>query len=90
MAKTNHAWTPPPWEDSDARAVHAVMHGEADAEMQRRAMKWIIEKCCGTYEQAFRSGKPDDTAFALGRQFVGQQIIALPQKLDIVKARRKV
>ena len=88
--KTSESWHPVPWEDADANAVAAVMEGKANEDQQRRAMDWIIYKCCGTYDMPYRPGPDDrDTNFALGRMFVGQQIIALPKKLLIVKSRRK-
>jgi hypothetical protein len=61
---------------ADATAVRAVADGTADADQQKRAMKWIIEKAAMTYDLAyFQTDR--DTAFALGRVFVGQQIVGL-------------
>lgn len=87
----NAPWKPPRAEIADMESIRAVMNGEADATQQRRAMKWIIESCCGTYEMPYRPGEDGrrDTDFALGRQFVGQQIVAMPHKLLIIKQARK-
>ena len=90
MSKTLHwAILPPVWDDADAAAIRACMVGEASKEQQARAMKWIIEKACGTYEWAFDPNSQRNTEVALGRQFVGKQIIALPLKLDVIKTSRR-
>ena len=91
MAGKNQNWIIPEWEDADAVAIRCLLEGTADADQQRRGMRWIIEKCCGTYDMAFRPGQEGqrNTDFCLGRQFVGQQIIALPKKFMIVKTARR-
>lgn len=86
----NAPWIPPKWEDHEAVAIDAVCKGEATPEQQRYAMDFIVNKLCGTYDMPYHSGSADDTAFACGRMFVGQQIVALPKKYQIIKnARRK-
>lgn len=61
---------------ADAIAIQALIRGEADKEQQQRALRWIIEQASGMYEFHFY---PEDrqTSFALGRSFVGQQIVKL-------------
>lgn len=81
-------WKPPKWELADAHAIQAVIHGEATKEQQIRAMKYIVDTLCGTYEFHY-FGNEGDTAFALGKAFVGQQIVALPAKLKIVNQTRR-
>lgn len=67
---------PPPYELADATAFQALQRGEAEPYQQQRALKWLIEKCAGTYEfQYYPSDR--DTSFALGRAFVGQQVVKL-------------
>jgi hypothetical protein len=47
--------------------------------MQQRALKFIIENLCGTYDLSYRPG-PDgdrDTTLAEGKRFVGLQIVKL-------------
>jgi len=89
MAKQDHApWKPPAWEEADAYAIKALMEGTASADMQRRAMDWIIKNLCGTYDMVYHSASDRDTVFAAAKQFVGQQIVAMPQKLRIVKSAR--
>lgn len=71
---------------ADATAVRAVADGTANADQQKRAMKWIIERAAMTYELAyFQTDR--DTSFALGRAFVGQQIVGL-LKLNTSALRR--
>ncbi len=85
----NHPWMPPAYNVADAVAIQALMTGKADANQQQRALKWIIEVCSGTYDQSYRPGAQEgerDTTFALGRQFVGQQIVKLT-RLNVSKLR---
>ena len=81
QAAEDHApWKPPEYDQADAAAIQALVEGRAGSAQQKRAIKWIIEKACGTYDFAFRPGGAEgerDTGIALGRQFVGQQIVKL-------------
>lgn len=60
----------------EASAMQALLAGTATPHQQQSALKWIIEQASGTYEAHFY---PTDreTAFSLGRCFVGQQIVKL-------------
>lgn len=74
------AWLPVPYEPADIEALQALSRGECPAHLQKRALDWIIRTAAGTYEPAFRSdadGGERETAFALGRAYVGQQIVKL-------------
>lgn len=74
------AWTPPDFDHADVTAIQAVYEGIADPAQQRRALTWIIEGAALTYDQPFRSdadGGDRETTFALGRMFVGQQVVKL-------------
>jgi hypothetical protein len=68
-------------------AVHALSRGEASPHQQTEVLKWIIEFVAGVNEHQFY---PDDrqTAFSLGRKFVGDQIIKVT-KMDLSKLRSK-
>ena len=79
---------PAPWEPADASAIQALVRGEADSFQQQRAMKWIIEQASGMYEFQFYPGDRE-TAFALGRGFVGQQIVKLT-KVNLMNQRREL
>lgn len=72
-------WKPPLWDDADAGALQALQRGDAPPYLQQRALKFIVEKLCGTYDLHYRPGAdgPRDTVFALGRAFPGQQIVKL-------------
>lgn len=67
---------PVPYELADATALQALQRGDAEPFQQQRALKWLIEQAAGTYEfQYYPSDR--DTSFALGRAFVGQQVVKL-------------
>lgn len=70
-------WKPSAWEIPDAGAMQALSRGDASPDQQKRALQYIIESLCGTYDMSYRSGKPDDTAFAEGKRAVGLQIVKL-------------
>ena len=70
-------WLPVPWELADISAIQSLEQGNASPEQQTRALKWIMYTAAGLNDFAYRPGSEDgrrDTDFALGRQFVGQQI----------------
>lgn len=71
------AWHPPKWERADVAAIQALARGEADAEQQARALRWIVNSACATYEMPYRPEGDRDTAFYAGRIFAGQQIVKL-------------
>lgn len=77
---------PAPYDLADASAIQALIRGEAEPHQQQRALKWIIEQAAGTYEFNFYPSDRE-TAFALGRGFVGQQIVKL-SKLNLSTLRR--
>lgn len=76
-AATEHApWLPVPTSDRAAALLKAMQRGECPPDGQQWVLRWIIEEVCGTYDWAYRPGAGDrDTNIALGRQFVGQQIV---------------
>ena len=77
---------PAEWELADADAIQALMRGDADEGQQQRAVKWIVEQAAGTYQFHYYAGDRD-TAFALGRAFVGQQIVKMT-KMNLSVLRR--
>jgi hypothetical protein len=77
-AAASDAWLPAEYELADISAVQALQRGDASADQQRRALAWIINSACRTYDFAYRPGANDrDTNLALGRQFAGQQLVKL-------------
>jgi hypothetical protein len=65
---------------ADAYAIQACINGTADARQQKRAMDWILNVAAKTFDQPYFDNARD-TDFALGKAFVGKQIILL-SKLD--------
>ena len=80
-------WAPVAYEVADIGAVQGLLAGTASPEQQRRALRWVIEVACGTYDFHYQPGSERDTAFGLGRAFVGQQIVKLT-KLNLSSIRR--
>jgi hypothetical protein len=80
--------TIPEYTVADAAALQACVRGDATSEQQQRAVNWVIYQAAATYDFAFRPGDTDrETNVALGRQFVGQQIVKL-LKLNTAALRR--
>ena len=71
------AWMPPEWDLPDAKALQQLAKGDATPEQQKRALRWIVETACATYDQPYRPESARDTDFACGRMFVGQQVVKL-------------
>lgn len=80
-------WYPPVYELADFYAIKNLAAGSASPEQQRRALKWIVENACGTYDLSYRPNSDRDTAFAEGRRFVGLQIVKAVQ-LDMTKLKK--
>lgn len=85
------AYKPADYSPEDAAALQALQKGVANAAQQQRALDWIVLQACRTYDFAFRPGANDrDTNIALGRQFVGQQIVKLLNiKIGILTRRQQ-
>ena len=78
---------PPPYDLPDVSAIQALHRGDATPDQQQRALKWIVERAAGAYE--FNYYPTDrDTSFALGRAFVGQQVVKL-LKLSLAELNHK-
>lgn len=70
-------YLPVPYELADAYAIRAVAGGTADADQQRRAIRWLVDRAAGTYELEFRPEGERESIFASGRRFVGLQLVKL-------------
>lgn len=70
-------WKPSHYENADAGAIQALMRGDAPPHLQQRAIKYIVEVLCGTYDMSYRSNSDRDTCFAEGKRAVGLQIVKL-------------
>ncbi len=60
----------------DATAMQALANGAANEGQQKRALDWILTSACGLPVWGYRESQRE-TDIALGRQFVGQQIVGL-------------
>lgn len=72
-------WAPPTPDLPDVVALKALAQGSATPEQQIRALKFIVEKVAGTYEEVYCPGADGDrnTAYALGKRRVGTYIVSL-------------
>lgn len=71
------AWAPPDYEVADAAAFQALARGDASEHQQKRALEYLVNTLCGTYDLSYRPSGDRDTAFAEGRRFVGLQVVKL-------------
>ncbi len=69
----------PDWEPADALALQALQRGDASPDQQIKALEWILYKAAGTNEEHYAKGLNGDrdTAYGLGRAYVGRVIITL-------------
>jgi hypothetical protein len=68
---------PAKWEEADVGAIQALNRGDATEYQQKRALRFIIESICLTYDQPFSEVSERLTDFACGRMFCGQQIVKM-------------
>jgi hypothetical protein len=80
-------WRPADYEAADVTAIQLLERGECTPELQKRALNWIINHVCATYDQSYR-GDPHDTAFAEGKRYCGNTIVKM-LKLDPAQVRRE-
>lgn len=97
MSTKREAWHPPSFDrdgkghpntytKADIRALQALAQGEAGEGDQKRALDWIINHACLTYDEPFRPGQTDVSAYLMGRRAAGMAIVKLlklkPEILD--------
>jgi hypothetical protein len=92
--KRKEIWHPPAYSDDDIRAIQSIALFAMGATTPwkpgqeppaptpldcKRALDWIINHACATYENAFVANDPNGRigAFMEGRRFSGQQIVKL-------------
>ena len=70
-------WHPPLYNKEVMRAVQALATGTAGPGDQQKALNWIIETACLTYDEPFRPCSPDVINYMLGRRSIGLAIVKL-------------
>lgn len=70
-AQATHAELP------DAVAIKALAEGKADEWQQKRALHWIMTVAAMQNGNAFYPESPMETAYAMGRKYVAEQIVGL-------------
>ena len=75
MKDKSSPWIPPEVPLAVTLAIKGLANGTANDAQQKRALNWIVETLCGTYDLSYRPLSDRDTAFAEGRRFVGLQLV---------------
>lgn len=65
----------PDYIEADVQALRALNIGNATPDQQKRVLRFLINDVCGTYDMPFRPDNQANTAFACGKQWVGQSIV---------------
>lgn len=65
---------PPDWTVSDVAAIQALERGEATAEQQKCALKFLIVKLAGTYEDTFTEDARESDMLQ-GKRRVGLMLV---------------
>lgn len=69
----------------DALAIQALYTGTATEGQQQRALNFIINELCLTYDQPYRPWSDRETTFACGKMHVGQELVRLTKlKIGVV------
>ncbi|WP_375408515.1 hypothetical protein [uncultured Methylobacterium sp.] len=87
IAPAKEPWHLVPFEPADVYALKNLAAGNASEGQQKRALDFIIHTVAATYDLPFRPGGAEGdraTAFASGKQFVGQQLVRL-LNFDVAK-----
>lgn len=66
-----------PISEQEIHALRALERGEASSNQQQLALRCILVKLSGCYDQPFVLGQADQTNFRAGRSYVGQQALKL-------------
>lgn len=68
-------WVTPAPTLAVSMAIKAIAAGTANDEQQKRAMSWIINTLCGTYDLSYRPNSERDTCLAEGKRLVGLALV---------------
>jgi hypothetical protein len=69
-------YLPAKYELADVAAIQALVRGNATPEQQTRAITFIVNDVCSTYDLEYRTDARDH-AFGSGRRFSGLQIVKM-------------
>jgi hypothetical protein len=71
-------WAPPALELYDVASLQAVAKGVADERQQQHAMRVIVEKLAGVYEETFCPGQEGqrNSDYAQGKRRVGLMLVS--------------
>lgn len=67
----------PPAPLAVASAFKALHAGTASSHQQQIALQWLVREACGKAHFPYHGEQTHDTAFALGRMFVGDIVVGL-------------
>lgn len=68
---------PAAFEKPDASAMQALQRGDATPDQQQRALLWIVNNACLTYDFCDQPDNPRLSAIFDGRRYAGTQIVKL-------------
>lgn len=64
---------------AEIMAIKALNAGNASPQQQQTALRWILHAACALQGEPYFPASERDTAYMLGRQYVGRQILGLIQ-----------
>ena len=70
----------PDYIEADVQALRALAIGNATPDQQKRCLAFLVNDVCCTYDMPFRPENQSHTAFACGKQWVGQALVWLLQR----------
>ena len=70
-------WLPCKYEVADVAAIQALQRGDASEHQQKRALAFIVNNVAATYDEPYFTDSQRDTDYALGRAYVGRQIVKM-------------
>jgi ABC-type nickel/cobalt efflux system permease component RcnA len=68
---------PPERAAGRGRRLQGAAHRHRHAHQQQIALQWLVREACGKAHFPYYGDRTHDTAFALGRQFVGDLVVGL-------------
>lgn len=76
ISKKPARWLEEKVQAADIRAVQDLEQGIATSDQQKRALSYIINNLCATYQPSYRVNQRDSD-FMEGRRFVGLELVTL-------------